>query len=1230
MGRPVRIVLIALLLGSSAHLARAQRPAPGERYEPGVALLSFAPPDSGVRVWYVLDTADAVPADDTAPADGIPDYVADVAAVADESHRIYVDELGFRAPLADTDFLPDAEAGGDERLDIYLLDFGEADGAFNAEACTPEDAAVEHCTGYMMVENDFAETSYPSLEIAVRVVVSHEYFHAVQNAYDAGQDIKWSEGSAVWAEELAYPEQDDYEGFVSRFLEKTFRPFDRASGASFGDPYPYGAALWPTFLTERYGAGIVRQVWEACEGDVDFIAAAADVLELEHGVTLSEAWLEFSHWNLFTGERANPARAYADAAGLPSVFLEQALSGDGFERAHSIEGLSARYVPVTLPDVDGERRELWATAEDLSGIAVTAFLWDGTALSQPMPLEAGDAAGRISLTLQWEGTPAMFVVLTGVAAGKPSRRVTLGLGPANETSPPDAGPVDPPDAGPGDGNGGDGGCQTASPGFGSFVPVLAGLAWLYTRRRRPRASRQRAVLRAGLTISTAMLLAQTSAWAQDNSTTPASPSATAEPKSEEKPAERKGEPKAKEESSEAGDAPPASAEPRAEEEPPEVSDAQPASAKGEEKAAEAGRAPPGAKPKAEEKPSETKADDKSKTAGTSDAPDEIIVITGSRVEQPLSQSTVATEVITRKEIESSGATDVAELLVNQPGVEIVPGLRGSGVRMQGLDPEYVAVLVDGRRVIGRIDGALDLEGMAVGDIERIEIVKGPSSALYGSDALAGVINIITRKPDRPITGEVKAQYGSFGALDIYTAAGSRVGAWSGRVSAGLRQGDGFDLSPATEDTTGSDYDEKQVSGQAGRTLGDVELSFSGDYLRRDLHGVDAAPAGAVPAIFDRFNVSEQVAAALDARWQPSETGLLTSALRYSLYRDQFLYDQRGASQNDSYEETSQHLAELILQYADRFGASHVATAGVEATVESLSGARISADATERYRVAVFAQDDWRLADEPFLRVAIGGRVDADSQFGVNATPKVTLRWDPVPRVTGRVGYGWGFRAPDFKELYHLFDNPGVGYVVRGNADLKPETSESVNGSIEVRPSDWVWASLSGYYNDVEDLIDFALMPGTGPNGTDVFGYVNVASAFTRGVESQLRVEPLEGLSASLSYTLSDTRDRELDRPLPCRPRHQSALAFTYARGGTQGTVRGRLVGVRRLCPTSDPEEMDGETTADRYMALDVRVAQKLLRRFTLFAGASNLLDAGDPRLLPIAPRTFYGGAQVNY
>jgi outer membrane receptor for ferrienterochelin and colicins len=123
-----------------------------------------------------------------------------------------------------------------------------------------------------------------------------------------------------------------------------------------------------------------------------------------------------------------------------------------------------------------------------------------------------------------------------------------------------------------------------------------------------------------------------------------------------------------------------------------------------------------------------------------------VVVTGSRNEQKLSDAPVATEVITREQIERSGAQDLGELLEEHPGIRIVRQPQtGATIQMQGLDSKYVLVLIDNQRTVGRIASTNDLSRIAAEDIERIEIVKGPSSALYGSDAIGGVVHIITKK-----------------------------------------------------------------------------------------------------------------------------------------------------------------------------------------------------------------------------------------------------------------------------------------------------------------------------------------------------------------------------------------------------------------------------------------------------------------------------------------------------
>jgi hypothetical protein len=331
--RAAAAAISALALGLAGD-ARAERPS----FAPGAEPLVHD--GQHVRVHYVVTSADAVP-DDDADKSGTPDYVDEVAALTDTAWEDLV-ARGFRPPVTDAGLVPDD--GGDDRFDIYLLDLESADGNFVAEACTAE--APVHCAGFFAMENDLAGFGYASRTEGISVLTSHELFHAVQSAYAPGTAIAWSEGTAVWNEEQTFPEQDDFETFVPYFLERSYRPFDRA-GSGFGDPYPYGAALWPSFLEERHGDGLVRRAWEACErrGEgADFLAAIEEVLS-EDGESLEAAWIEFSRWNLFTGQRADPERAYRAGAELGAVSAEPELAAPGATET-TIEGLSARYLPI--------------------------------------------------------------------------------------------------------------------------------------------------------------------------------------------------------------------------------------------------------------------------------------------------------------------------------------------------------------------------------------------------------------------------------------------------------------------------------------------------------------------------------------------------------------------------------------------------------------------------------------------------------------------------------------------------------------------------------------------------------------------------------------------------------------------------------------------------------------------------------------------------------------------
>ena len=450
-----------------------------------------------------------------------------------------------------------------------------------------------------------------------------------------------------------------------------------------------------------------------------------------------------------------------------------------------------------------------------------------------------------------------------------------------------------------------------------------------------------------------------------------------------------------------------------------------------------------------------------------EAPDdgETIVVTGSRRETPISEALVTTEVISRKQIEKSGADNLAEVLEEHPGVEVVSGRRGRSVRIQGMDPKYVLVLVNGQRTIGRIDGALDLSRFSVGSIERIEVVKGPSAAMYGSDALAGVINIITRKPQKPWSADARATVKARGQLDAFATAGINRGAkanyMQGIVSFGYQQGDSYDLTPNTPNTTASAYRQLSGDGRFSFEVGPAKVSLSAEVRRQDLQGVDEADTGAV---FDRRSITEEVAGEMRVELLEARA---SATLRYQSFRDQLLRDQHDSRDFDSLQKTRQQLLLSNLQKVFVWK-KHVLTGGVELSFEELAAERLSRTG-QRYRGSPYLAHEWT-AIQNKLVISPGIRLDADSQFGVYLSPRLVLRYEPAEELVIRVGYGRGFRSPNFRELGLAFENPGVGYVVEGNPNLTPETSHGVHASLEYEIFENLWLSSSAFAMVISDLI----------------------------------------------------------------------------------------------------------------------------------------------------------------
>lgn len=277
------------------------------------------------KVHFTRAGTNAVPGADVDDS-GVPDFVERVEETYEAVGATYHGVLGYRRPLSDATVSPN---GGDDRFDVYLLDFARAaDGAFRVDRCLT--SSPDLCIGYVVQENDFSGYGYPDTTTATLILGSHEYFHAVQAAYDANQNVVVSEGTAVWATERFDPSTDDFENFIDGYLTRPDRSLDSAPPGPV-PAFAYGSAIFFKYLSEKHDDAIIRKLWERLENGQGDPAEPADVanpsflvqldalLKRDYSSSFAEAFAEFATWNLYLGAAADPARSYAGGAGYPLV-----------------------------------------------------------------------------------------------------------------------------------------------------------------------------------------------------------------------------------------------------------------------------------------------------------------------------------------------------------------------------------------------------------------------------------------------------------------------------------------------------------------------------------------------------------------------------------------------------------------------------------------------------------------------------------------------------------------------------------------------------------------------------------------------------------------------------------------------------------------------------------------------------------------------------------------------
>lgn len=597
--------------------------------------------------------------------------------------------------------------------------------------------------------------------------------------------------------------------------------------------------------------------------------------------------------------------------------------------------------------------------------------------------------------------------------------------------------------------------------------------------------------------------------------------------------------------------------------------------------------------------------------------DERIVVTGTKTEQRAEESVEAVEVVRQEDIRRMGAENLADVLRNVQGVSLQtqPVER---VSMQGLSGAYVKVLVEGVEVNGDFAGATPLSQIPVSDIERIEIIRGASSVLYGSDAMGGVINIITKKNRKdPHFFSISQDFRSNLRVSGNLEAGFNAGAFYGDVNAGYDYDDG--KTEEKRDNLGQEINyflvPENLLGSARANIG-----WKGGRGQANFHGLWTLHRDEYSISNESGMANEDLRYDLGAKgsWETGDYSGLDGFASWKYYRSEseklnYVFDT-AVSDEDTFRDFEQEL-----RYVNETLLSHQFLIGQNYKYESLEGESFEGKRRYAHYAALFLQDSWNAGGGDVFRVVGGLRLDLtppvtdDQDFHYKATPKLSLRWDAAENLVLRLSYGMGYKTPSLKQKHWRFFHPApANFMLLGNPNLKPETSHGFNGSGEYRfPSGWT-LTAGGYFNYLFDMITTVIEdenPGTWGDRNYIYirRYENKNEAYTAGIDTSLSFRgEVWGTSLSYSWLLAKYRDEESEkfRDLSNRVPHQWKASLSH-RGKRWKTEKS--LSVRWDAPQLHDEEE--KLFSPDYLTADFRVEQPFFDgALKVHAGVENMLN----------------------
>ncbi len=600
-----------------------------------------------------------------------------------------------------------------------------------------------------------------------------------------------------------------------------------------------------------------------------------------------------------------------------------------------------------------------------------------------------------------------------------------------------------------------------------------------------------------------------------------------------------------------------------------------------------------------------------------------IVVTGTRTRKSLKDCPVLTQVVTAKEIEKVDAVSIKDVLENEiPGLEFKREGYGTSVSMQGLGGKYILFLIDGERIAGETGGNIDFSLINPDDIEQIEVIKGAASTLYGSNAIGGVINIITKKLKKKWTVDVALRYAGrykkdfsdydkenvafdyqkdlYNNLDLQNINANASFGYKGKhiftkTNVNYKTEDGYRFYNTKDDYFSvngvKDY---KITQRLGFDINKVNFVLNGNFYNHDEYDFKFADK--------KHNLYQ------DIKFGAKSDFKLTDKLDFIL-----------SWNNDTYSkyDYKEQKEEKDINYKQNFNSykllnnfiiseSNILTSGVEFIQEQLETKMFDAHEVMRKRatddMVLFMQEDITFWDR--LNIMAGFRLGYHSSYSTHFTPKIAIKYT-FDSFNVRGTYSKGFVSPTLKELYMNWDHMGMFQII-GNDQLNPEKSDYYSASTEyTSPGRGFNMSVTGYYTVIDNKIG-----GYWANNQTEYRYVNMDDSKSRGVNMLFKAKLIWGFSLKGSYAYTDVYANKdgvnISSASPHSITTQLDYRFTKNKYTLNVNLSGRYTGEKSFYSKDDDKYV--KNTYGGYSLWKLTVRQDLGNTIGLTLGLDNLFN----------------------